>query len=343
MFKRIRGVAVILAFFAIAIACYARTFVEQEVKKDPAGIDAGKLFLRECKDCHGEDGRGRMLNQADFTNPAWHKTVTDERLFKTIKFGREPMPFYAGALTDDQMRALVGFIRSLARSPDNKPSDKSEPPRRAAPESSARADNCAACHKQQNDESVQLFSKSTHARAMTGCDGCHAGDPAASTKQAAHADNFVGKPTPNQTLSMCGSCHTSQLAAFKTSVHFPERRGAPRMDCAQCHGAHTVGWTGRNFSFALFCTGCHGLEYLPELPREFQKMLALVDDEKDSLASLEASGRKASDEILKRRREIRRAVGEIVHSTDAKGGLQKSAQIMKLGDEFRSIIEREKR
>jgi hypothetical protein len=115
------------------------------------------------------------------------------------------------------------------------------------------------------------------------------------------------------------------------------------MDCVQCHGAHAVGSTGRNFSFALFCTGCHGLEYLPELPREFQKMLALVDDEKDSLAALESAGRKASDEVMKRRKEIRRMVAEIVHSTDMKGGLEKIPQILKLGDEFKSIIEREKR
>ncbi|HEX8090522.1 MAG TPA: c-type cytochrome [Blastocatellia bacterium] len=343
MFKRIRGITVILGFFAVAIACYAGASAGQQSKKDSASTEAGKLFLRECKDCHGEDGRGRMLNQPDFTNPAWHKTVTDDHLFKTIKFGREPMPFYAGALTDDQMRALVGFIRSLAGSSDNKPADRAEQSRQVTTESPARANNCAACHKQRNDESVQLFSKSTHAKAMTGCDGCHGGEPAASTKQAAHANNFVGKPTPNETLGMCGSCHTPQLAAFKTSAHFPERRGTPRMDCAQCHGAHTVGSPARNFSFALFCTGCHGLEYLPELPREFQKMLALVDEQKDSLASLDASGRKASGEILKRRREIRRAVGEIVHSTDVKGGLDKHAQIMKLGDEFRSIIEREKR
>jgi hypothetical protein len=104
-----------------------------------------------------------------------------------------------------------------------------------------------------------------------------------------------------------------------------------------------VGATGRNFSFALFCTGCHGLEYLPELPREFQKMLALVDEEKDSLAALESSGRVASGEVMKRRREIRRMVGDIVHSTDMKGGLEKIPQILKLGDEFKAIVGREKR
>ena len=207
----------------------------------------------------------------------------------------------------------------------------------------AQSNNCASCHAQQKDQVIELFNKSTHAKANVTCNLCHGGEPSAPSKAAAHANNFVGRPGPNETLAMCGSCHTTQLAKFKSSAHFPERKGTPRMDCAQCHGAHTVGSTARNFSFALFCTGCHGLEYLPELPREFQKMLALVDDEKDSLAALESAGRKASDEIMKRRKEIRRMVSEIVHATDLKGGLEQIPQILKLGDQFKTIIEREKK
>ena len=211
------------------------------------------------------------------------------------------------------------------------------------PAVSSQSNNCAACHARLKDEAVELFAHSTHAKAGVECSQCHGGEPAASSKEAAHKASFVGRPGPNETLAMCGSCHTAPLAKFKASAHFPERRGAPRMDCVQCHGAHTVGATGRNFSFALFCTGCHGLEYLPELPREFQKMLALVDEEKDSLAALESSGRVASGEVMKRRREIRRMVGDIVHSTDMKGGLEKIPQILKLGDEFKAIVGREKR
>jgi hypothetical protein len=209
--------------------------------------------------------------------------------------------------------------------------------------SGPQSDNCSSCHEKQKDQAVQLFSMSTHAKAGIECSNCHGGAPDASSKEAAHAKNFAGKFTPNETLAMCGSCHTAQLAMFKGSLHFPERRGAPRMDCAQCHGAHTVGSLSRNFSFGLFCTGCHGLEYLPELPREFQKMLALIDDEKDMLAALTASGRKASEEVQNRRKEIRRLVSEIVHSTDLKDGIQNIPRILRLGGEFKTIIEREKR
>jgi hypothetical protein len=210
-------------------------------------------------------------------------------------------------------------------------------------QSSSESNSCLACHTRQKDAVLGLFSQSTHAKAGVKCDNCHGGNPGARSKESAHTNKFVGKPSPNDTLAMCGSCHTSQLATFKTSAHFPERRGTPRMDCAQCHGAHTVGSASRNFSFALFCTGCHGLEYLPELPQEFRKMLVLVDDQKDLLGALELAGGKASDPVMKRRREIRRMVAELVHSTDTKGGVEKIPQILKLGDEFKTMIEREKR
>jgi mono/diheme cytochrome c family protein len=355
LLKKIQGVAILLTFSIITIVCSAKGFVYQQASKDKAEVDGEKLFLRECKDCHGEDGRGRMLHQADFTNPEWHKTVTDDNLFKTIKFGREPMPFYAGALTDDQIRALVKYIRSLGKGAkkesaqlndsnvSTRASDKSSSQQTTASTIQAQTNNCSTCHAQQKDAVVDLLSHSTHAKANIKCNNCHGGEPVASSREAAHANNFVGKPTTKETISICGACHTAPLVAFKASLHFPERAGAPRMDCAQCHGAHTVGSVARGFSFALTCAGCHGLEYLPALPNEFQRMLALVDDEYASLASLESAGRKASDEIMRRRKEIRRMVGQIVHSTDVNGGLEKIPQIMKLGSEFKSIIEQENR
>src|SRR5438105_13304427 len=107
--------------FAFIAALYSVNAFDGQAKS--AAIDAEKIFMHECKDCHGEDGRGRMHGQPDFTNPKWQANVTDELLFKTIKFGREPMPFYIGALSDDEITALVKYIRSLA--PAN-PADESK-------------------------------------------------------------------------------------------------------------------------------------------------------------------------------------------------------------------------
>jgi hypothetical protein len=121
---------------------------------------------------------------------------------------------------------------------------------------------------------------------------------------------------------MCGRCHREQLVLFESSRHFSQ--AGPRLDCSQCHGAHGVGAPGRAFSFAYFCSGCHGLEYLPALPAEFQKMLELVDRLQQApvdLAPEAASGKK----------ELGRQIGRIVHGTDLSGGLQKIPDIVELG------------
>ena len=205
----------------------------------------------------------------------------------------------------------------------------------------AGANDCVACHQKQNDKSVALYAESTHAKSGFKCNRCHGGDPKAADKAAAHATGFVGRPSVNETLAMCGLCHTTQIATFKTSLHFPDRVGAPRMTCVECHGAHMVGSPSRDFSFALYCTDCHGLEYLPALPRDFLKMLTLVDEQKQMMAKLESAGRKPSPELLTRRKDIRRSIGEIVHATDLRGGLERLPQILKLGDEFKAAVERE--
>ena len=137
---------------------------------------------------------------------------------------------------------------------------------------------------------------------------------------------------------MCGACHQAALAAFKTSRHFPEHRGSPRVDCVQCHGAHTVGSPSRNFSFAYYCTGCHGLEYLPALPGEIQKTLAMLDDLSDAIRALESSGRALTADQKQQRKEIRRSIADIVHPTDLKGGVSQTVEVQqRIGDLSRIV------
>ena len=92
----------------------------------------------------------------------------------------------------------------------------------------------------------------------------------------------------------------------------------------------------------LFCAGCHGLEYLPELPDRFQRMLALADDIRSSMRDIADDGRAPSEEIAGRRREIRRSIAEIVHPADLKGGLEKIPEILRRGDEIKRAIEKER-
>ncbi|MGH9755591.1 MAG: cytochrome c3 family protein [Blastocatellia bacterium] len=204
-------------------------------------------------------------------------------------------------------------------------------------------DNCLKCHSQSTgraEEVVRLHSSSAHGRVDVGCDGCHGGDPAQTDKAKAHSSNFTGKPDRSATLTMCGACHAPQLAQFKTGKHFPEKQGIPRLDCAECHGAHSVGNRPETFSLGQFCVSCHGLEYLPPLPRQFQDLLNLSDDISGELNALAAKGRKLSDEAVKQRKEIRRLTAELVHPTDLGGGIERIPMILTQGEKLKQEIKR---
>ena len=201
--------------------------------------------------------------------------------------------------------------------------------------------NCVKCHTQSTgraEEVVRLHSSSAHGRAGVGCDDCHGGDSTQTDKSKAHSSNFTGKPDHSATLAMCGACHAPQLAQFKTGRHFPEKQDIPRLDCAECHGAHSVGNQPETFSLGQFCVSCHGLEYLPPLPQQFQDLLSLSDDLRDSFARLATKGRKPSDEAIEQRKEIRRLTAEIVHPTDSKGGLTRIPHILSQGEKLKQLM-----
>jgi len=201
--------------------------------------------------------------------------------------------------------------------------------------------NCVKCHAQSTGrefEVVGIHLSSAHGKSSVGCSDCHGGDPAQTDKTKAHAANFVGKPDRTETLAMCGACHQPQLAQFKTSKHFPEKQGAPRLDCAECHGAHGVGNLPETFSIGQFCAGCHGLEYLPALPQQFQDLLNLSDDLRDEFNRSTAKGLKPSSEAVGQRKEIRRLTAEIVHPTDLKGGTTRIPQILSQGEKLKQQI-----
>lgn len=213
----------------------------------------------------------------------------------------------------------------------------------AVPISGSRAneDNCVKCHAQsigRAAEVVKIHLSSSHGRVGGGCSDCHGGAPEQTDKAKAHSINFVGKPDRNGTLAMCGVCHQPQLAQFKTGKHFPEKQGIPRLDCAECHGAHAIGNQPETFSIGQFCVGCHGLEYLPPLPQEFQDLLNLSDDLRDALRILTSKGRQLSDEINKQRKEIRRSTAELIHPTDRAGGAERIPMILSQGERLKQEI-----
>src|SRR5216683_1635695 len=90
----------------------------------PGTPRVARLYLGLCATCHGADGRGswratlfliRPGDLADSTRMAGH---TDQYVSEIIKnggapIGRPGMPAFGGALSDDDIRALVAYLRTL--------------------------------------------------------------------------------------------------------------------------------------------------------------------------------------------------------------------------------------
>ncbi len=87
---------------------------------------ASENFEKHCVECHGSDGKaqtrlGRRSGAKDLTIKKEMAKLTDEEIFKTIKFGRtnskgeEKMDAFANGLSDQEISALVTFVRSLAK------------------------------------------------------------------------------------------------------------------------------------------------------------------------------------------------------------------------------------
>lgn len=90
---------------------------------------AQKQFNKYCAKCHGADGRGdgehaATLNHKplDWTNCTEMAKLSDADRFKITKFGGQPlhgqrceMPGMGKALSDDEIRGLVAYIRSFCQ------------------------------------------------------------------------------------------------------------------------------------------------------------------------------------------------------------------------------------
>lgn len=79
--------------------------------------DPAAAYKSKCQACHGVDGKGdtpvgKKLGIKDFHSPEVAK-MSDQEFFEITKNGKNKMPKYDGKLTDDQIKELVQFIRSL--------------------------------------------------------------------------------------------------------------------------------------------------------------------------------------------------------------------------------------
>lgn len=92
-----------------------------------SAADALEVYDQNCASCHGDDGQGitragRTARVEDFTDPEYQAGFTDEEAIARIKegltderTGKERMKSYADKLTEEEMVAVVAYIRTFAK------------------------------------------------------------------------------------------------------------------------------------------------------------------------------------------------------------------------------------
>jgi cbb3-type cytochrome c oxidase subunit III len=78
--------------------------------------DGAAIYKQKCQMCHGADGKGfSAIKTPDLTNSKWQASLSDKEMTEVIKNGKKgtPMPAFADKLKDDEIQAVVKFIRSF--------------------------------------------------------------------------------------------------------------------------------------------------------------------------------------------------------------------------------------
>ncbi len=121
-----------------AIAGHVRSWTDVPVVKfDPTPVvgdakQGGKLFLKHCAQCHGEDGKGGKGTGVSFSrkhdlpiiapalnNPGFLASASDMMIKNTLIHGREGTPmssFLAAGLKEKEINDVVAYIRSFQNS-----------------------------------------------------------------------------------------------------------------------------------------------------------------------------------------------------------------------------------
>jgi cytochrome c6 len=87
--------------------------------------DAKTNWANNCAQCHGPSGKGdtkmgKMLNAMDLTDAKKQSSFTDAQAAAAIKDGikqngKTTMKAFGGKLSDDEIKALVAYVRTLKK------------------------------------------------------------------------------------------------------------------------------------------------------------------------------------------------------------------------------------
>ena len=136
-------IVVALVGLAVSATFLGRAVLRRD-EPTPSSVPAsrgGALYETHCAVCHGRSGKGDGPGATiirhpmrDFSSPAAMREVNDRFLFEIVKkggsqFGRSnAMPSWGMKLSDEEIRAVVAHIRSLAAGTPAGPEARKETP-----------------------------------------------------------------------------------------------------------------------------------------------------------------------------------------------------------------------
>ena len=141
---RRRALAYALAGAALAaLVAGAVALVRAPLPTSPRGPEPGRsLFQTHCATCHGPAGRGDswrarllFLRPGNLADPAM-ASLPDQYLADMIRhggstFGKPGMPSFGFVLSEEEIDAVIQYVRSLPRTPPHLGRPRDSVPRRA--------------------------------------------------------------------------------------------------------------------------------------------------------------------------------------------------------------------
>lgn len=109
--KRLLSILTATAAFALAAILMSTPALAQAPGAD--------LYKSKCQACHGPDGSGdtvmgKKLGANDLRGPVAQK-LTDAQISEVILKGKDKMKGFEGRVTADDVKALVAYVRELAK------------------------------------------------------------------------------------------------------------------------------------------------------------------------------------------------------------------------------------
>ena len=132
MIKQISLITSVVLLISTSASAPAQSL--HDASSAPARVK--ELYERDCTMCHGAIGDGqteiakdRQLVLSDWTDPKSLSRRSDQQLFDVIRNGKGKMPAESdGRANKDEVRALIKYVRAMAKEQPAAPPASSTPP-----------------------------------------------------------------------------------------------------------------------------------------------------------------------------------------------------------------------